>query len=188
MTVRFAVGDIAFEWDERKAVANRRKHGVTFEEAATAFLDPDARVFDDPDIQATRLASCSSASPRADVSCWWSTSNAGTHSASSARGWLTPVNVRRWGSAMREHYDLRAGRPNPYAKRITEAGRDELVRRFHDAERLVRLDDDVAAVFTTEESVNEALRLLLRVREITPKPGPARATKRAPAKRRATSK
>jgi uncharacterized DUF497 family protein len=49
MTVRFAVGDFAFEWDERKAVANRRKHGVTFEEAATAFLDPDARIFDDPD-------------------------------------------------------------------------------------------------------------------------------------------
>jgi len=30
-----------FEWDPRKAKSNRRKHGVTFEEAATAFLDPD---------------------------------------------------------------------------------------------------------------------------------------------------
>lgn len=49
MTVRFLVGNISFEWDERKAVTNRRKHGATFEEAATAFLDPDARVFDDPD-------------------------------------------------------------------------------------------------------------------------------------------
>jgi uncharacterized DUF497 family protein len=30
-----------FDWDERKAQSNRRKHGVSFEEAATAFLDPD---------------------------------------------------------------------------------------------------------------------------------------------------
>jgi len=31
------VGD--FEWDENKAAANERKHGVTFVEAMTAFLD-----------------------------------------------------------------------------------------------------------------------------------------------------
>jgi uncharacterized DUF497 family protein len=30
-----------FDWDPRKAQSNRRKHGVSFEEAATAFLDPD---------------------------------------------------------------------------------------------------------------------------------------------------
>ena len=29
-----------FEWDLTKAEANRRKHGVSFVEAATAFLDP----------------------------------------------------------------------------------------------------------------------------------------------------
>jgi uncharacterized DUF497 family protein len=48
-TVHFTAGGLAFEWDEAKAVANRRKHGVSFEEAATVFLDPLARVFDDPD-------------------------------------------------------------------------------------------------------------------------------------------
>jgi uncharacterized protein len=31
---------VRFEWDPRKAAANRRKHGVTFEEAATCFADP----------------------------------------------------------------------------------------------------------------------------------------------------
>ena len=30
-----------FDWDRRKAQSNWRKHGVSFEEAATAFLDPD---------------------------------------------------------------------------------------------------------------------------------------------------
>jgi hypothetical protein len=32
-----------------KAQTNVRKHGVSFEEAATAFADPLARIFDDPD-------------------------------------------------------------------------------------------------------------------------------------------
>ncbi len=36
-----------FEWDERKAVTNVRKHGVGFEEAATVFADPHAVIFDD---------------------------------------------------------------------------------------------------------------------------------------------
>lgn len=38
-----------FEWDERKAVANQRKHGVSFDEAATVFGDPLAFTFFDPD-------------------------------------------------------------------------------------------------------------------------------------------
>lgn len=31
---------MAFEWDADKAAANALKHGVRFEEAATAFADP----------------------------------------------------------------------------------------------------------------------------------------------------
>lgn len=38
---------IRFEWDERKAAANRRKHGVSFEEARTVFLDEDALLIPD---------------------------------------------------------------------------------------------------------------------------------------------
>ena len=48
-TIRFDTGGIAFEWDATKAMTNKRKHRVSFDEAATAFLDPLARVFDDPD-------------------------------------------------------------------------------------------------------------------------------------------
>jgi uncharacterized DUF497 family protein len=33
-----------FEWDEKKNAANRRKHGISFTEAKTAFLDENARV------------------------------------------------------------------------------------------------------------------------------------------------
>ena len=31
---------IRFEWDERKNLANQRKHGVSFEVASRVFLDP----------------------------------------------------------------------------------------------------------------------------------------------------
>ncbi len=36
-------------WDPRKAVANRKKHGVDFAEAASVFLDPLSTTFPDPD-------------------------------------------------------------------------------------------------------------------------------------------
>jgi len=38
-----------FEWDPRKGAANRRKHGVTFDEAESVFFDDAARLYDDPD-------------------------------------------------------------------------------------------------------------------------------------------
>jgi uncharacterized DUF497 family protein len=38
-----------FEWDPRKAAANLKKHGITFQEAATVFGDPLAITFQDPD-------------------------------------------------------------------------------------------------------------------------------------------
>jgi hypothetical protein len=41
--------DMSFEWDPRKAAANRKKHGVSFEEALTVFGDRLACIFDDSD-------------------------------------------------------------------------------------------------------------------------------------------
>jgi hypothetical protein len=38
-----------FEWDPRKATANLRKHGVSFEEATTALRDDLALTGRDPD-------------------------------------------------------------------------------------------------------------------------------------------
>jgi uncharacterized DUF497 family protein len=40
---------VDFECDPAKAASNERKHGVSFAEAASIFLDPGARTFDDPD-------------------------------------------------------------------------------------------------------------------------------------------
>ena len=38
-----------FEWDERKAAANLRKHGVSFSEAVSVFYDPLSATGDDPE-------------------------------------------------------------------------------------------------------------------------------------------
>jgi len=40
---------LRFDWDERKNKANRRKHGIWFEEAQSAFDDPSARLFGNPE-------------------------------------------------------------------------------------------------------------------------------------------
>ncbi len=41
--------NMAFEWDPAKAATNVAKHGVAFDEAASAFLDPMALSGPDPD-------------------------------------------------------------------------------------------------------------------------------------------
>jgi len=40
---------VNFEWDDTKAASNRRKHGVSFEEAQTVFDDPNVFVKYDED-------------------------------------------------------------------------------------------------------------------------------------------
>ena len=45
--------DLRFEWDPIKARQNLRKHGVTFDEARTAFADEDAILVEDPDHSST---------------------------------------------------------------------------------------------------------------------------------------
>jgi len=40
---------LSFEWDPHKDLINRKKHGVSFEEAATVFEDVNALVISDPE-------------------------------------------------------------------------------------------------------------------------------------------
>ncbi|PNV75546.1 BrnT family toxin [Leptospira inadai] len=43
------MSEIDFEWDPTKSSANKRKHGISFEEAKTVFFDENARVINDPE-------------------------------------------------------------------------------------------------------------------------------------------
>jgi uncharacterized DUF497 family protein len=40
---------VRFEWNAQEAAANLRKHGVSFDEAASVFFDPLSATGDDPD-------------------------------------------------------------------------------------------------------------------------------------------
>ena len=42
-------GDMRFSWDPKKAAANLKKHGVSFEEASTVFRDALSTTGSDPD-------------------------------------------------------------------------------------------------------------------------------------------
>ena len=44
----YDVSHVSFEWDERKAAANQRKHGVSFDEAESVFADEYGLLLDDP--------------------------------------------------------------------------------------------------------------------------------------------
>ena len=43
------MNDIKFDWDKSKASLNKKKHGISSEEAVTVFYDDDALEFHDPD-------------------------------------------------------------------------------------------------------------------------------------------
>lgn len=40
---------LTFDWDKEKSTSNRAKHGISFEEAQTVFLDENALLIHDPD-------------------------------------------------------------------------------------------------------------------------------------------
>ena len=43
------MSNLRFDWNQRKNLSNQAKHGVSFEEARTAFYDEYARLLADPD-------------------------------------------------------------------------------------------------------------------------------------------
>jgi uncharacterized DUF497 family protein len=43
------VTHLRFDWDPNKDRSNQKRHGVSFEEAQTVFLDDNALLIDDPD-------------------------------------------------------------------------------------------------------------------------------------------
>ena len=43
------IRELRFDWDSKKAKANLKRHGVSFEEAQSTFYDEWAILYDDPD-------------------------------------------------------------------------------------------------------------------------------------------
>jgi hypothetical protein len=74
---------------------------------------------------------------------------------------------------MRDEYELKNGRPNPYAARFGAGGRVDLVRWWSRVTQNIRvLPDDVAREFPDTDSTVKALRLVIRLRAVKPKASP----------------
>ncbi len=56
MDTTFKLQGLTFEWDAKKAVANLRKHRVSFEQACEVFLDPFLQLVDATDLGEAREA------------------------------------------------------------------------------------------------------------------------------------
>jgi len=93
------VNDLRFIWDHQKATSNKRKHGVTFSEAATVFTDENAVEYPDPDHSEEEerfIILGLSAGLRVLVVCYCFRHNQATIRIISARK-ATPKEIRWYG-------------------------------------------------------------------------------------------
>ena len=113
---------IRFEWDENKNETNKKKHRVSFDEAATVFYDEEALLIDDEEHsqeeerfillgfskRANLLVVCHCCGP--------------VRSFGSYRPERRPIQKRmrtmRGGNEMKEEYNFSNARKNPYAKKL----------------------------------------------------------------------
>lgn len=93
---------MVYEWNAAKAKANAHKHGVSFEEASTVFLDPFAWTFSDPD---------HSAAEAREITIGYSVQHRVIFVAHSQRGDRTRIiSARRATRKERKQYEEGIGR------------------------------------------------------------------------------
>ena len=147
-----------FEWHRRKAWANERKHGVSFEEATGAFDDPRSLTIPDPEhsLEEDRFVSIGRTA-RDRIVVVVHTLRGETIRLISARRRPRPRSVpmkKRRSSrhdAVRREYDFSAGERGRYAGRLRNGA------------RIVVLEPEVARVFPDSRSVNRALRMIAEI-------------------------
>ncbi len=47
--LQYGMSNVSFDWDDRKSLRNKKKHGISFEEATSVFYDEFAILIDDPE-------------------------------------------------------------------------------------------------------------------------------------------
>ena len=149
-----------FEWHGPKATANMRKHGVSFDEAATVFADFLSTVFPDPDHSDDKtrfLIICMSLANRVLV-----VSHAeryGRIRIISARE-TTQKEQNSMKKTVKKSDELRL----EYDFALMTGGvRGKYADSYRQEVNIVKLDDDVSAAFPDAKAVNDALRSLIRI-------------------------
>lgn len=149
---------MSFEWDEDKAGANLEKHGVSFEEAQTVFDDPLYVDFHDPEHSYEEHRCIILGESHRGRYCWYRTRKEAMSFVLLAQGRRRPRKEEimkkvetETADELRPEYDLRT-------LRVRRLGPGR--KKFGN---VIRLEPDVAEAFPDADSVNEALRFLIRV-------------------------
>jgi uncharacterized protein len=172
-----------FEWDDEKATGNLKKHDVSFEEGATVFNDPLIATIPDPDqskeeeryisirisVQGRLLVVVHTAREERIrlISC---------RKATNTERKLMKRTKKKQDDEMRTEYDFSKAergkfhRPldKGYKVHVHQSDGTEVVNHYTLAEGTVLLAPDVREYFTDSETVNEALRSLIQLREKVP--------------------
>lgn len=150
---------LGFEWDESKARRNLKKHGVSFEEAASVFGDPLSLTIPDPlhSEDEERFVTLGE-SRRRRLLVVVATNEEKTFESS------VPV-LRRVakGSSMKKATRARNDKEILAEYDFTEGVRGKYAKRYAEGNNIVLLAKDVAEVFPDSASVNEALRALVAI-------------------------
>ncbi len=149
----------SFEWDARKAETNLAKHGLSFREAAAAFLDPLSMMM--PDL------AHSSEEERYILMGRISEGRTAVVAYAERGDRIRIVSARLATSRERRSYE-EGGWGQVSEEMLPEydfskAVRGKYARRFPKTCRAVVLEPDVAEAFRTSEEVNQALRVLARI-------------------------
>ncbi|MFZ5861452.1 MAG: BrnT family toxin [Nitrospirota bacterium] len=151
-----------FEWDERKAAANRKKHGVSFHEAATVFGDPLAITFSDPDHSETEQRSVTFGVFRSNHLIVVAHTDRGRKVRTSVPGWSRGVKGKFMRKAKRDEL-----RPEYRREDLGNGTRRKYAKAYRVGTNLVLLKPEVAAAFPTERVVNDARSSLIEVAQQT---------------------
>ncbi len=151
-----------FDWDKRKAAGNLAKHKVSFEEAATVFGDLLSDTFDDPDHSIDEQRFLIIGHSKMGDCFLFRTPTTAKPFVSSVRESRHAENVSNMNkdknkiedNEMRSEYDL---------SELKNRVRGKYVERYNEGTNLVLLEADVQKAFPDSESVNEALRMLIKV-------------------------
>lgn len=139
-----------FEWDPSKAKQNLKKHGISFDEAVTAFGDHLSATFDDPDhsVEEQRYV---------------------TIGFSSKDRLLVVVHAERGKNMKAKATKQNIDEPRAeYDFDYSKAVRGKYYRRLiEEGSNVIILEPDIAKAFHDSASVNEALRSLLELTRAT---------------------
>jgi uncharacterized DUF497 family protein len=145
-----------FQWDARKAAANQKKHGVRFHDAATAFVDPLALTFPDPDHShgENREITVGFTLKR---QCVFVAHTSAIQSGLSVLVWRRSRNENSMKKKSSERDDLR---PQYDLSKLKGGVRGKYFERASSESNVVLIEPDLAELFPDSDSVNRALRLM----------------------------